>query len=156
MNENIQNTENNTEEKTKGFELTPIAESAFDIVEAGTGKTVREATTGDTAKLFNSVSGASEPVKNILDKVVEVTDIVVTSTDVHEVKDDETSPMINRPVVHFFTTEGKHYASLSNGIIRTTKALLECGLCPTPETPIKVRFRTVETKKGTAHIFELA
>lgn len=138
------------------FTPAKIHDGAFDITEQGTGKTVRETTTGDTVKLFNAVSGASDPVKELIGKTVEVTDIVVTSTDVHEVKDDEGSPIINRPVVHFYTTDGKHYASLSNGIVRTTKALLECGLCPTPETPLKIRFRTVETRKGTAHIFELA
>lgn len=138
------------------FTPVQIHDGAFDITEKGTGATVRETTTGDTVKLFNAVSGASDPVKELIGKTVEVTDIVVTSTDVHEVKDDDDSPIINRPVVHFYTVDGKHYASLSNGIVRTTKALLECGLCPTPETPIKIRFRTVETRRGTAHIFELA
>lgn len=138
------------------FNITELPEDAFSVTAPGTGKTVRETTTGDTAKIFNAVSGASDPVKSLLGQVVEVTDIVVTSTDVHEIKDDEDSPLINRPVVHFYTVDGQHYASLSNGIVRTTKALLECGLCPTPENPLKIKFRTVETKKGTAHIFELA
>lgn len=166
MNENINeqiNAENTEQsmpavqaEQPKGFAINKLPEDAFSITDPGEGKTVRESTTGDTAKLFNAVSGASDPVKELIGKEVEVTDIVVTSTDVHEIKDDETSPMINRPVVHFYTVDGKHYASLSNGIVRTTKALLECGIVPTPETPIKIKFRTVETRRGTAHIFELA
>ena len=142
--------------KEHTFNITKLDDDAFKITDAGEGKTVRETTTGDTAKIFNAVSGASDPVKELLGKEVEVTDIVVTSTDVHEIKDDEESRMINRPVVHFYTTDGKHYASLSNGIVRTTKVLLECGIVPTPDTPIKIKFRTVETRRGTAHIFELA
>lgn len=138
------------------FELAEINTSAFDICEAGKGATVRESTTGDTATLFNAVSGGSEPVKNVLNEVLNIVNIVVTSTDVNEIKDDETSPIINRPVVHFFTDDNRHFSSLSNGIVRTTKNLLSCGLVPTPDTPIKIRFKTVETKKGTAHIFELA
>ena len=137
------------------FELHQLKQGAFDVTEAGQGRTVRESTTGDTAKLFNAVSGASDPVKSLLGQEVEVTDIVVTSADVHEDKDDEESPLENRPVVHFYTVGGKHYSSLSNGIVRTTKALLECGICPTKEAPLKIRFRTVETRRGTAHIFEL-
>ncbi|MBO5932203.1 MAG: hypothetical protein J6Q19_00560 [Bacteroidaceae bacterium] len=162
MNENNVNTtpaENNVDPETavlkKEFELHELKKGAFEVTAAGEGRTVRESTTGDTAKLFNAVSGASDPVKSLLGQEVEVTDIVVTSADVHEDKDDEDSPLENRPVVHFYTSDGKHYSSLSNGIVRTTKALLECGICPTKENPIKVRFRTVETRRGTAHIFEL-
>lgn len=138
------------------FELAPINESAFAIMEAGTGARVRESTTADTATLFNAVSGGSEPIKNVIGDVINVANIVVTSADVNEVKDDETSPIISRPVVHFFTDDNRHFSSLSNGIVRTTKNLLSCGLTPTPENPIAIRFKTVETKKGTAHIFELA
>lgn len=139
------------------FEMTTIDESAFAILEAGQGAKVRETTTTVTTVLFNAVSGGSESIKPLIDKdPVSVVDIVVTSADVHEDKDDETSPMINRPVVHFFTADGKHYSSLSNGIVRTVSNLLACGLIPTHENPIKIKFKTVETKKGTAHVFELA
>lgn len=139
----------------KTFELTKLKDGAFEVAAAGEGAAVRESTTGETAKLFNAVSGASDPVKELLGKEVDITDIVVTSADVHTDMNDEESPLENRPVVHFYTVDGKHYSSLSNGIVRTTKALLECGICPTKDNPIKVRFRTVETRRGTAHIFEL-
>ena len=138
------------------FRKEEIDKSSFAVLPPDQGETIRETTTTDTTKLFNAATGTAEPVKSILNKVIEVTDIVVTSANVHSDKNDEDSPMQNRPVVHFYTTDGKHYSSLSNGIVRTTKALLECGLCPTPENPIKVRFKPIDTKKGTAHIFELA
>ena len=139
------------------FEMTTINEDAFAIKAAGEGAKIRETTTTETTVLFNAVAGGSESIKPLIDKEpIEVINIVVTSADVHEEKEDETSPMINRPVVHFFTSDNKHYSSLSNGIVRTVSNLLACGLIPTPETPIKIRFKTVETKRGTAHIFELA
>ena len=141
----------------ENFEMTTINEDAFAVKPAGEGAKIRETTTTETTTLFNAVSGGSKSIKSLIDKEpIEVTDIVVTSTDVHENKEDETSPIINRPVVHFFDTSGEHYSSLSNGIVRTVSNLLACGIVPTKETPIKIKFKTVETKKGTAHIFELA
>ena len=139
------------------FEMTIINEDAFAIKAAGEGAKIRETTTTETTTLFNAISGGSESIKPLIDKEpVNVVDIVVTSADVHEEKEDETSPIINRPVVHFFTDDGKHYSSLSNGIVRTVSNLLACGIIPTKETPIKIKFKTVETKRGTAHVFELA
>lgn len=139
------------------FELATIDNSAYEIAEAGAGATIRDTTTSDTATLFNAVSGGSKAVKELIGKdPINVTAIVVTSADVNEVRDDDTSPIINRPVVHFFTDTNEHYSSLSNGIVRTTKNLLACGLVPTAESPIKIRFKEIETKKGNAHIFELA
>ena len=142
---------------TKADLLAEINEDAFAVQAAGAGTVIRETTTTETSTLFNAVSGGSKAVKELLDKdVISVVDIVITSADVHEVKDVETSPIISRPVVHFFTADGEHYSTLSNGIVRTTKNLLACGLVPTKETPIKIRFKEIETKKGIAHIFELA
>lgn len=139
------------------FEMMNINDDAFAIKNAGEGAKIRETTTSETTVLFNAVSGGSESIKPLIDKdPINVVDIVVTSADVHEEKEDETSPIINRPVVHFFTDDGKHYSSMSNGIVRTVSNLLACGLIPTHETPIKIKFKTVETKRGTAHIFELA
>lgn len=146
-----------TNTNTQGFALAEINEDAFTVQAAGAGAAVRETTTTETSTLFNAVSGGSKPVKELIGKdAIAVVDIVITSADVNEVKDDETSPIISRPVVHFFTADGEHYSTLSNGVVRTTKNLLACGLVPTKETPIKIRFKEIETKKGKAHIFELA
>lgn len=138
------------------FELQSIDNDAFAVHEVGESPVVRESTTSETTTLFNAVSGGSEPVKSVLGKTISVTDIVITGADVHEDREDENSKMINHAVAHFFTSDGKHYSTLSNGILRTVKNLLACGIVPTKETPINITFKTVETKKGTAHIFELA
>lgn len=137
------------------FELTQINVTSFEVMEAGTGATVRESTTVDETKLFNAVSSASEPVKNYLDKVVEVEDIIITSVDVNEDVNDEESDIVSVPVVHFYTTDGKHISTLSKGVIRTVKSLFELGMTPSPERPRKIRFKTTQTKRGTAHVFEL-
>ena len=137
------------------FEITNINEDAFAVTAANGAPTIRETTTDDTRILFNATSGGSKPIKDILGKPVDVVNIVVTSADVHEDREDDTSPLENRPVVHFFTSDGEHYSTLSNGVARTTKNLLACGLIPTPEKPLKIVFREQPTKRGTAHIFEL-
>lgn len=142
--------------KENNFELQTIDNDAFAIHEVGESPVVRESTTSETTTLFNAVSGGSEPVKSVLGQTISVTDIVITGADVHEDREDESSKMINHAVAHFFTSDGKHYSTLSNGILRTVKNLLACGIVPTKETPINITFKTVETKKGTAHIFELA
>lgn len=149
------NTKANTPETNEKFTMSTVDDTAFAVLAAGQGEPIRETTTTDTATLFNALSGGSKPIKDVLGKELEIVDIVVTSVDVNEDREDETSPMINRPVVHFFTATGEHYSTLSNGVVRTTKNLLACGLVPTKETPLKIKFGTVETKKGTAHIFEL-
>lgn len=127
----------------------------FAVQEAETGATVRYTTTVDDAALFNAVNGSSESVKNYMDTDITVKDIVITSADVHDEKDNEESPVHSKPCVHFYTTDDKHIASLSNGIIRAAKALINCGFTPTAERPITIKFKAVETKKGTAHTFDL-
>ena len=141
--------------KENKFEMTEINNDAFAVTAANGAPTIRETTTDDTRVLFNATSGGSKPVKDIIGKPVDVVHIVVTSADVHEDREDDTSPLENRPVVHFFTSDGEHYSTLSNGVVRTTKNLLACGLIPTAENPIKIVFREQPTKRGTAHIFEL-
>ena len=125
------------------------------LANEGEGKKVRYTTTTDTVDLFNAVNGGSEPLKNYIGKELELTDIIVTSADVHEDVNDEKSPVVSKPCVHFYTTDGKHITTLSNGIIKSAKCLIECGLTPTKEAPVTIRIKTIETKKGTAHTFDL-
>lgn len=116
---------------------------------------IRHTTTTDNKKLFNALSGKSEPVKNYLGETVEVVDIVITAADVANDFNDKNSEKVNKPVVHFFTADGKHLSTLSNGIVRNVKDLLSCGLIPTVESPMNIQFEEVDTPKGTAHIFNL-
>ena len=132
-----------------------VDQSIYAIVEPGTGPLLRSSTTDDNAKLFNALNGSSESVKNWLGEEIDVTDIVITSADVPSVMGDEDSERVCKPCVHFFTLDGTHISSISNGIVKSTKMLLACGLTPTEEKPIRIRFKEVETKKGTAHTFEM-
>lgn len=132
-----------------------VDQSIYAIVEPGTGPLLRSSTTDDNAKLFNALNGSSESVKNWLGEEIDVTDIVITSADVPSIMGDEDSERVCKPCVHFFTLDGTHISSISNGIVKSTKMLLACGLTPTEEHPIRIRFKEVETKKGTAHTFEM-
>ena len=144
------------ENKLEITTINPEIENKFAVLAESAGAPVRESTTTETTKLFNAVNGGADSCKVLVDKdPIEVTDIVVTSADVHTDKDDDESPLENRPVAHFFTKDGKHYSSLSNGIVRTVKNLLMCGIIPTVENPLKIQFRSKETKRGTAFVFEL-
>ena len=130
--------------------------SEFAVLSAGEGVAVRLSTTVDNVKLFNAVNGTSENLDNYLGgDPVEVADIIVTSADINSDMNDEESEIVNKAVVHFILTDGTHLSSMSNGIIRATKNLLSCGFNPTPETPITVEFKTVKTKRGIAHSFDL-
>ena len=122
----------------------------------GNTNTIRYSTTTDTTDLFNIVTGKSENCKVLIGGApIEVIGMAITGANVNEIKDDDNSPKVNKPVCHFLTADGKHYSSMSNGICRNVAALMEVGLTPTPETPIKIQFVTVETKKGTAYTFNL-
>ena len=128
----------------------------FSILEAGTGAKIRHTTTSDDVTLFNALNDSAEKVEDYLGKEVTVSDIVVTSADVlQDINDDEDGDKENRPVVHFFTTDGLHISSISNGIRRAAMNLLEVGFAPSPENPIVIKFKEVKTKKGTAHSFTL-
>ena len=62
-----------------------------------------------------------------------VTDIVVTSADILKDINDpdpENGERENKPVVPFFTADGKHISSISNGIIRATKNRFRAVLSP--------------------------
>ena len=144
-------------EKTQTTQLQTMTvdQSIYAIVEPGTGPLLRSSTTDDNAKLFNALNGSSESVKNWLGEEIDVTDIVITSADVPSIMGDEDSERVCKPCVHFFTLDGTHISSISNGIVKSTKMLLACGLTPTEDRPIRIRFKEVETKKGTAHTFEM-
>ena len=135
--------------------MVQVDKDVFTLANEGEGATVRYSTTTDTVDLFNAVNGGSEPLKNYIGKELELTDIIITSADVHEDVNNEESPVVSKPCVHFYTTDGKHITTLSNGIIKSAKCLIECGLTPTKETPVTIRIKTIETKKGTAHTFDL-
>lgn len=136
--------------------ITPVNPDIFAVTAPGNAPAVRHSSTTETTTLFNAVNGSGTPIKDILGDTIEVVDVVVTSVEVHEDKNDEDSPIVNKPCANFFTTDGQHYSSLSNGIVRAVKNLFNCGLTPTPETPIKIRFKTVNTPRGVAHTFDLA
>lgn len=133
----------------------PLDNDLFAVRAQGEGEAVRHSTTAEVTTLFNAVNGSGTPVKDIIGDVIEVADIVVTSVDVHEDKNDEDSPIVSKSCANFFTTDGQHYSSLSNGIIRAVKNLFKCGLAPTPETPIRIKFKNVNTPRGVAHSFGL-
>ena len=132
-----------------------VDKDVFKVTAEGEGAKLRYSTTFDDVELFNAVSGSSEHVKDYLDKEVEITDIIVTSAEVHEDVNDDDSPVVSKPCVHFYTTDGKHLATLSNGIIKNARDLISCGFAPSKERPITIRFKTVQTKKGIAHTFDL-
>ena len=127
----------------------------FKVSGEGEGAAVRYSTTFDDVDLFNAVNGGSEAVKDYLGQELEVSDIVITSADVHEDRDNDESPIVSKPCVHFYTTDGKHLTTLSNGIIKSAKNLIGCGFAPCKEHPIVIKFKTINTKKGTAHSFDL-
>lgn len=129
----------------------------FEVSAAGTGPKIRTTTTSDDVTLFNAINSSAEKVEDYLDQTVEVASIVVTSADILiDINDtDPDGEKENKPVVHFFTTDGKHISSISNGIKRATENLLSVGFGPSEGAPIKITFKEVKTKKGTAHSFDL-
>ena len=127
----------------------------FAVVEYGQGAIVRETTTTDDVTLFNAVNSTGEKVADNLGVDIVVTNIVVTSADVNSDMNDENSDKVNKPCVNFFTADGKQISSISNGIIRATRALFGVGFTPTAERPITIRFKEQKTKKGTCHTFDL-
>ena len=116
---------------------------------------IRYTTTYEDTKLFNALRGKSEPVKDYLGEEFDIVDIIITATDVDKDRNNPDEGKENKPIVHFFTADGKHLTTLSNGISRNVKALFEINKIPSLENPIKIRFDEVDTPKGVAHIFDL-
>ena len=151
------NTQPEAQTETSKHQLTQVHvdTNIFKTVSEGGGDRVRFTTTFDDVALFNAVSGSSEAVKDYLDKEVEISNLVVTSADVHEDVNDDDSPIVSKPCVHFYTPDGGHMTTLSNGIIKNVKDLIGCGFAPSPEHTIVIKFKTIQTKKGIAHTFDL-
>lgn len=139
------------------FTLANINEDNFSAMPAGTMPAVRETTTTETSVLFNALNGGSESIKKLLStgEPISVANIVVTSTDIPSDREDPESELMSKPVVHFMTSDGVHYSTLSNGIIRGIKMLFATGIIPTAEKPLQIVFKTTETKKGIAHTFDI-
>ena len=135
--------------------LVPIEKEVFAVDDTCGAGVIRYSTTADDVKLFNCLNGGSEPVADYIDKDVTVSDIVITSAEVPADPNDDQSETVSKPCAQFILTDGKHLATLSNGIIKACKNLLSVGFAPTPETPITIHFKTIKTKKGTAHTFDL-
>lgn len=153
MNKNEELEEIAKEENT--LQIMQLNQSVYATVETGTAPLLRHSTTSATNKLFNALNGSAKPVKDYLGKDVDITDIVITSAEVPSIREDEDSERVSKPCVHFFTLDGEHISSISNGITKATKMLLACGLVPTEDNPITIKFTEVPTKKGIAHSFEM-
>jgi len=113
---------------------------------------IRYSTTDDNTVLFNALNSQNEQVSDYIDQEIVVEDIVITGIDI---TDKFTGQDLNKPVVHFFTDDGRHISSIANGILRTTLGLLKSGICPNAEHPITIRFRSVKVRRGTAHGFDV-
>ena len=158
MTENINNTAENEQNTTLAIIQTQNMDNEFSVTEAGQGTVIRTSTTTEDNVLFNAVNGSGEKVVDHMGEDIKVINIVVTSADILvdiNDPDPDNGEKKNKPVVHFFTADGLHISSISNGIIRATKNLLSCGFIPTPEQPITIRFKEIRTKKGIAHSFDM-
>jgi hypothetical protein len=118
---------------------------------------IRETTTNDEKILFNALSSPSQKLKDFLGHELNITAIVVTNALVKKDINDksETAERENKPCIHFFTDMGEHISTVSNGVSRSVKNLLNVGIIPTVENPLKIRVITSDTKNGTMHSFEL-
>ena len=142
-------------EKNEIISIDNSAKELFEVLPEGTGNPVRYSSTSETSILFNAVNGTAEKVADLLNETVTVSDIVITSADVPSDPNDDTSEKESRPCAHFFTIDGRHISSISNGITRSARLLVSCGLNPTVESPIQIKFKEGKAKKGVFHTFDL-
>lgn len=157
------NTQTHTEVNTETAQETTLTvveteqnTAAFAVTEATGAQEIRATTTTEQTYLFNALAGGSEKVADYIGKTVDIVAMVVTSADVSKDINDPDGEKECRPCTHFFTDEGKHIASVSNGIAKTARTLLTVGIIPTEETPLRISFKEIPTKKGKAHVFELS
>lgn len=127
----------------------------FETFPLNQSSAIRFSATCDDVRLFNAINSNSEAVADHLGEDLKVIDIVVTTAQVSTDFNDDFAEREDKPCVHFFCDNGTHYASVSNGIIKSTENLLLCGIIPSPESPIVIRCKEIKTKKGTAHTFDL-
>ena len=127
----------------------------FETFPLNQSSAIRFSVTCDDVRLFNAINSNSEAVADHLGEDLKVIDIVVTTAQVSTDFNDDFAEKEDKPCVHFFCEDGTHYASVSNGIIKSTENLLLCGIIPSPESPIVIRCKEIKTKKGTAHTFDL-
>ena len=155
----MENTKDSTTKSNDKMELTTVSMTDdFAIVEAGKGAAIRATTTDKTSVLFNAVNGQGQKVKDFIGVELNVINIVVTSADVAKDftnKDNPETEKVSKPCCHFFTADGIHISSISNGITRAVMKLFECGLQPVDGAPVRMMFTTMETKNGTAHSLTL-
>lgn len=154
----VADTATNANENALAVIKTQNMTEEFAVTEAGQGAVIRTATNTDDVLLFNAVNGSAEKVEDYFGQDIKIIDIVVTSADILKDINDpdpENGEKECKPVVHFFTADGKHISSISNGIIRATKNLLSCGFIPTAESPITIKFKEIRTKRGIAHSFDM-
>lgn len=154
----VADTAANTKETALAVIKTQNMTEEFAVTAPGQGAVIRTATNTDDVLLFNAVNGSAEKVEDYFGQDIKVTDIVVTSADILKDINDpdpENGERECKPVVHFFTADGKHISSISNGIIRATKNLLSCSFIPTADSPITIRFKEIRTKRGVAHSFDM-
>lgn len=118
---------------------------------------IRFASSTDTPTLYNAINGVALKLSDFIGKVIEITKIVITTAEVNRDCEDESenAEKVYTPVVHLFTTSGEHISTLSKGIGLSVKGLLEIGIIPTPEYPIRVKVIEAKVKRGLMHSLEL-
>lgn len=132
-----------------------VDHSIFETKKLNEGDKIRFSTTFDEVTLFNSINSSSESVADHFNEDITVENIVITTAQVNMDINDDFSEKEDKPCVHFFCKGGMHLASVSNGIIRSAENLITCMIMPSPEAPIVIRFKEINTKRGIAHTFDL-
>lgn len=107
----------------------------------------------DHITLFTALNDKAESVEDYMEEEVIVEHIVITAADVQEEMNNPNAPFVNKPVIHFFCDDGTHISSLSNGIRRCAQNLVGCGIIPSPEHPVHIKFKRVKVARGNAHSF---